>query len=441
MAKKKKSATKLRIFAPLIRGSAYLWRFVAKILGNGIRFIFRSSKELDPAHQRDGIAFFLFILALIFSAGIWFSLDNFLGRATYSFLFGAVGQLAYLVPLIFVYFAYRIFSSPDKTGDTGRITIGTLLILISTTALIHIVNGSVGTGATAIREGGGLAGYAISTSLIAVVTEVLAIPILVIFLIFGLLVITKTPLSRVFKQFGKLFKFGSSGIGNFRAKRAERLVAEDFEISENPPFETPLVKDLVQEFEPEQLDYEVELEDFDQITQPVPIVKPVKNEGTRPQQLLLSSDVKYELPPLDLLRGGPAAKGKSKVNETVVAALKQVFDQFGVDAQVTGFMRGPTVTRYEVELGNGVKVEAISALSKNIAYAVASGEIRILSPIPGKSAVGIEIPNSDREIVALGDVLRSPVSGNDTHPMLIALGKMLKAPFCVPTWQKCLTYL
>ena len=429
MAKRKRSAKKLRIFAPIIRGLTFLWQFIAKILGNSIRFIFRSSRELDPAHRRDGVAFFLFILALIFSAGIWFNLENFLGKATYSFLFGSVGQLAYLVPLIFIYFAYRIFRSPDKTGDTGRITIGTLLILTSTTSLIHIINGSVGTGATAIREGGGLAGYAISTLLIAVVTEVLAIPILVIFLIFGLLVITKTPLSRVFKQIGKLFKFGSAGIGNFRAKRAERLVADDFEISENPPFETPLVKDLVQEFEPEELDYEVELEDFDQITQPVPIINSIKSEGPRPQQLLLSSDVKYELPPLDILRSGPIAKGKSKVNETVVAALKQVFEQFGVDAQVTGFMRGPTVTRYEVELGNGVKVEAISALSKNIAYAVASGEIRILSPIPGKSAVGIEIPNSDREIVALGDVLRSPVSGNDTHPMLIALGKDVEGSF------------
>jgi S-DNA-T family DNA segregation ATPase FtsK/SpoIIIE len=191
-----------------------------------------------------------------------------------------------------------------------------------------------------------------------------------------------------------------------------------------------LVKDLVQEFEPQQLDYEVELEDFDEITQEVPkISKPVKNENTRPQQLLLSSDAKYELPPADLLRSGPASKGKSKVNETVVAALKQVFEQFDVDAQVTGFMRGPTVTRYEVELGNGVKVEAISALSKNIAYAVASGEIRILSPIPGKSAVGIEIPNSDREIVALGDVLRSSVSSSDTHPMLIALGKDVEGSF------------
>jgi S-DNA-T family DNA segregation ATPase FtsK/SpoIIIE len=208
------------------------------------------------------------------------------------------------------------------------------------------------------------------------------------------------------------------------------LVDEDFEVSESPPFESPLVKDLVQEFEPQQLDYEVELEDFDEITQEVPkISKPVKSENTRPQQLLLSSDAKYELPPADLLRSGPASKGKSKVNETVVAALKQVFEQFDVDAQVTGFMRGPTVTRYEVELGNGVKVEAISALSKNIAYAVASGEIRILSPIPGKSAVGIEIPNSDREIVALGDVLRSSVSSSDTHPMLIALGKDVEGSF------------
>ncbi len=427
---KKKSAKKSNLLAPIFRGLGWIWRLIAKAIGSSIRFIFRSSKELDPDHQRDGVAFFLLILALVSAAGVWFDLDNLVGRATYSFLFGGVGILANLVPVIFVFFAFRLFKSTDDSGDIGRVSIGTLLIVISTTALAHIANGSTGTGATAMRDGGGWIGYGVSGGLVALVTEVLAIPILLIFLTFGLLIITKTPLSKVFSQIGKVFSIGRAGISSARAKRAERLVAEDFEVSESPPFETPLVKDLVQEFEPQHLDYEVELEDFDEITQEVPrAIKAVKAENTRPQQLLLSSDVKYELPPADLLRGGPAAKGKSKANETVVAALKQVFEQFDVDAQVTGFMRGPTVTRYEVELGNGVKVEAISALSKNIAYAVASGEIRILSPIPGKSAVGIEIPNSDREIVALGDVLRSSVSSSDTHPMLIALGKDVEGLF------------
>jgi len=428
--KKKKNSKGSFILAPILRGLSWVWRLISKILGNSIRFIFRSSKELDPAHQRDGIAFFIFILALIATAGTWFKLDNLLGRSIHSFLLGGVGRLAYLVPVIFVYFAYRLFKTPDESNELGRITIGTLLLLTSATALMHIINGSTGTGATAIRQGGGWVGYGVSTGLVALVTEILAIPILIIFFIFGLLVITKTPFSKVVGQIGKLFKLGGAGISNARARRAERLVDEDFEVSESPPFETPLVKDLVQEFEPQQLDYEVELEDFEEITQAVPTAtKSNKSEHSRPMQLLLTSDSKYELPPADLLRGGPAAKGKSKANETVVAALKQVFEQFDVDAQVTGFMRGPTVTRYEVELGNGVKVEAISALSKNIAYAVASGEIRILSPIPGKSAVGIEIPNSDREIVALGDVLRSSVSSGDPHPMLIALGKDVEGSF------------
>ena len=420
MAKRKKSKTKTgAVGGALGRGLAAIWRFFAKAIGSSVRFLARGARELDPAHQRDGIAFSILILALISIAGTWFHAGNILSRGVYSFMYGGFGRIGFIAPLVLIYFAFKLFRTPEDKKAIGRTIVGTIALLLSSTGLAHLLNGSSGTGASAMRHGGGWIGYGVSTPLVAAMTSVLAYPVLVIVFIFGVLVVTATPVSQVFTRIGKTSTW-------LWSKRPERSVSEEpFEVTDTPAFESPIVAAWNEPEVEEELDEESFDEEF---TVPIP-VPTASLENKRPEQLLLTADSTYELPPFDLLRAGPVAKAKSKANEAVVVALTEVFLQFEIDAQVTGFMRGPTVTRYEVELGNAVKVERITALAKNISYAVASGDVRILSPIPGKSAVGIEIPNVDREIVALGDVLRSSVAGQDHHPMLVALGKDVEGNF------------
>ena len=426
MARKKTRSKSRSIVGTIGSALAAVWRILAKSLGSSVRFVARGARDLDPEHHRDGAALLVLILSLAAIAGTWFHADNFVGRNLYSLFYGAFGRIGVLTPLVLIYFAVRLFRKPDDSHVTGRITVGIITLIISATGLAHLLNGSLGStnpmGATAIREGGGLLGYWVSKPLVALMTSLLAYPLLVALFFFGILIVTATPISKV----GSKLKVIAVWLWSKKPQRNE----EEFEITDTPPFESPVVAwnaDSDDEITEDEFDEEFTVEipkaPLDSQLQAAP-----KSEK-RPEQLLLTSDSKYELPSQDLLKVGPAAKAKSKANDAVVASLTEVFKQFEIDAVVTGFMRGPTVTRYEVELGNAVKVERITALSKNISYAVASSEVRILSPIPGKSAVGIEIPNADREIVALGDVMRSSVAGLDHHPMLVALGKDVEGNF------------
>ena len=420
---KKKTRTKGKSTLPAAIGRAVssTWSALAKALGSSIRFLARGAKDLDPAHRRDGAGLLVLILAMAALVGTWFQSESILSDLLYAIFYGAFGKIGFFAPIILGYFAVRIFRKPDESKSNGRIVIGILILLISSTGFIHFISGFPAPvdGATDMRGAGGLLGYGVSLPLERLMTPVLAQPFLVLLFFFGVLITTATPFSTVIAKITALF----SWIWNKRPERTE----EEFEVTDTPPFDTPVVgwNQEPEEEEPideEEFDQEFTVETPRPIT---PVTPPSTGGGVakRIEQLLLTVDSTYELPSQDLLRTGPASKSKSKANDTVVAALTEVFKQFEIDAEVTGFMRGPTVTRYEVELGNAVKVERITALAKNISYAVASSDVRILSPIPGKSAVGIEIPNTDREIVALGDVMRSSVAGQDHHPMLVALGK------------------
>ena len=426
---KKKTRTKQGASIPAVAGRAIsaTWSALAKALGSTVRFLARGAKDLDPAHRRDGAGLLVLILALAALVGTWFKSESILSDILYAIFYGAFGKIGFFAPIVLAYFAIRIFRKPEDTKSLGRIVIGILLLLISSTGFIHFVSGFPAPvdGATEMRNAGGLLGYGVSLPLERLMTEVLAQPFLVLLFFFGVLITTATPFSAVLTKISAIF----SWVWNKRPERSE----EEFEITDTPPFDTPVVGWNQEPEDEEPIDEDEFDKEFTVETpRPAVPVTPAPSVGgvaKRIEQLLLTGDSTYELPSQDLLRTGPASKSKSKANDTVVAALTEVFKQFEIDAEVTGFMRGPTVTRYEVELGNAVKVERITALAKNISYAVASSDVRILSPIPGKSAVGIEIPNTDREIVALGDVMRSSVAGQDHHPMLVALGKDVEGNF------------
>ncbi|MFD5413001.1 FtsK/SpoIIIE family DNA translocase [Streptomyces nojiriensis] len=515
-----------------------VWLGCAHAVGAVFRGIGQGARNLDPAHRKDGVALLLLALALIVAAGTWSNLSGPVGDLVTMLITGLFGRLDLLVPILLGVMAVRFIRHPEQTDANGRIGIGLSALVIGVLGLVHIACGAPGRdeGTTAMQNAGGLIGWGASKPLIFTMGAPLAVPMLVLLTIFGLLVVTATPVNAIPQRLRRLgIRLGiiapneyDEGYGEDEGAAGERHDPEQWrarggagegfgdpadEAEEEalarrrrprrtparpatergmdavdvaaaaaaaldgvvyggmPP--SPLVADLTHGITAER--------EGAQPTAPVPTARaerPVPDttpaaapesasdpagqphattaaaSGTlsvpdltkappqtqtlppRAEQLQLRGDITYALPSLDLLEKGGPGKTRSAANDAVVASLRNVFTEFKVDADVTGFTRGPTVTRYEVTLGAAVKVERITALTKNIAYAVASPDVRIISPIPGKSAVGIEIPNTDREMVNLGDVLRLADAAEDDHPMLVALGKDVEGGYVMANLAK-----
>ena len=461
-----------RTFGALGRGVAAVWLGIAHALGSVARSVGASARDLDPEHRRDGAGLFLFGLAMVVAAAVWWQLPGGVMDFARSATAGALGKVGWLVPLFLVYAGWRTLRDPERNGPAGRQVIGWSAFGLGLLGIVHIANGNpqpeLGD-ASNLQEAGGAVGYVVSSLLLDLMqTTYVVVPLLVLLSAFGLLIITATP---VYQIPARLASLRDRALGRtpaaeteeptapIRTRRRSMLDDIDPEMGD-PAYDSPVLSDrelkkkrrgkAAATEEPSQ-DYGIDLfadPVADAPTEVSPAARPGADDTgaveppphtplpARVEQLALSGDITYSLPENSALKPGSPHKARSKASDAVVERLMQVMDEFGIDATVTGYTRGPTVTRYEVELGPAVKVEKVTALSKNIAYAVASADVRILSPIPGKSAIGIEIPNTDKEIVSLGDVLRSGTARADHHPMVAGLGKDVEGGFVVANMAK-----
>ncbi|MER7250054.1 DNA translocase FtsK 4TM domain-containing protein [Kribbella sp. NPDC000426] len=461
----------------LCRGVVKIWIGIAHLLGSMVRGIGHSARDLEPEHRRDGAGLFLIGLAVVVAAAVWWDLPGAVGNGVRTVVGGSIGMLGWALPLMLLLIAIRTLRHPDHNGPAGRQVIGWTAVCLGVLGLIHIANGLPRPSNPAdgpLSAAGGAIGYFISSLLSDLLTQYVAAPLLVLLSIFGALVITGTPVYAIPLRFRAAFDvlMGRTALpedapsvaaaptdDTVRLTRKQRRAKAELEEDGEPtvkPYDSPVLegreigkRGRKAKAQPVEEDaYDVDSAEAAASSEPAFEPAPSKPSAPPPEppphtplpqrveQLSLSGDITYTLPDGQMLKPGSVHKARTKASDQVVDRLTEVFEQFGIDAQVTGYTRGPTVTRYEVELGSAVKVEKVTALSKNIAYAVASADVRILSPIPGKSAIGIEIPNTDKETVSLGDVVRSATARNDHHPMVAGLGKDVEGGFVVANMAK-----
>ncbi len=473
----KASSGLLLLIGRLLSLISLAWNVLAKVFGALIRAVGHGASEIDPKQRRDGLGLVLLALSIIIAAQSWFGTQTVITNYSKIIIGGFLGALTVFLPVVLIYGAWQTFRNPAKKGEGPRIAIGVSTVLISISGLWHLFKGlpNPGDGVEAMQSGAGWLGWLVATPITGLTNGLIASLLLILFGFFGLLITTKTPVTTVFQKiklvFSKLFKKREQVEHDDLDQELDAFTATDYdeELIEDDIIESdfdvePVKKGNVltrwlSKWQAKESDEELAtlvddepfaaspviqenqlVEDLDS-TQPIAVLteidstQPIQKltsvsvsenkQITKPvvKQMALKADKSYKLPPSASLKPGPIPKLKSKVNDGVVESLTKVFSQFDIDATVTGFSRGPTVTRYEVELGPAVKVERVTALSKNIAYAVASADVRILSPIPGKSAIGVEIPNADRELVALSDLLNSNAANDEKHPLVVGLGK------------------
>ncbi len=376
-------------------------------------------------------------IAAIVGAGLYADIAGPVGRLFAAAASGLAGLAGVLVPPVLVLIGIALIRDNDPITGSGAIgrahlAVGGVLLGLAGTGLLH-----VGRGAPALSDGidawgsaGGLIGMAVGAPLLAVAATWGAVVVLITLAVIAFFVITRIPVrvaaegavatfrplhEAVRGAFGSLFHLDSAPAGDSPADSDGRI---DITVGGEPlPADGPYDGgDDLDEPLPEPSDDE---------RGPIEISLPTPDH-VEPEQLglrLAPAAGSWVLPPTKLLvRSGSQEIDRNAIEEDG-RRLEASLSQHGVETRLVGMVVGPTVTRYELELGPGVKVNKVTSLAKDIAYNMATPDVRILAPIPGKQAIGIEVPNARRQLVAVGDILASPEAAKAKHPLEVAVGR------------------
>jgi S-DNA-T family DNA segregation ATPase FtsK/SpoIIIE len=315
------------------------------------------------------------------------------------------GVWSYALPPMLVAIG-MVLALGRRSDGAGRLVTGAVAVFVGSLAVFHLLTGAVSLADNVelVRERGGAVGSLLAFPLRRALGTPGAFVILAALISSGVLVVTRTSVREVLVAVGELWKSLRAFARSIRAASADRQTAI--------PVERPQARHAAPKPARKPKSKPVQEKPKPVGAKPKPVAKPV----AKPDQ------GGYQLPPLELLELGGGEEHNRRLLEETARALEETLHQHGVDAMLTKIVPGPTVTRYEVELAPGVKVNKVSNLSHDIAYALATPDVRLLVPIPGKSAIGVEVPNKKRRLVSLGDILRSPEAQAETHPLSIGLG-------------------
>ncbi|MDP6322791.1 MAG: DNA translocase FtsK 4TM domain-containing protein [Acidimicrobiales bacterium] len=355
-----------------------------------------------------------------------------------------IGIIKLVLPVLMVITGLAMFRERSEFGEiTKRLPVGLFLGLVGVSGLLHLSRGRPGIsdGVDELGDAGGILGLAAGGGSRAAIGTWGSVLVLVAFILVSVVVATRVSArdairitvksagiagKQMFKGIALLLTVLSRSLGNWirslltppgstEQREIPDRVREEDTFQENPPTEAEIttVDEPQKESKPKKK-------------------KPkskVKNTGSEQLTIQLGKAVEgssWSLPSLDILSTSDTHDVDAKAAEERGKRLQEALEAHGVETRLVDMTIGPTVTRYALQLGDGVKVSRITSLNKDIAYALAAADVRILAPIPGQQAIGIEVPNEDREVVALGDILTSKESKNATHPLELAVGRDIK---------------